>query len=149
MNQHSITGAGSPADYTRLTATIVSAYVKHNNVPTSDLAALIASAADALIGLTAPETPSIATAGRVSQAQIRNSITHEALISFEDGKGYKTLKRHLTTCGLTPETYRAKWGLPRDYPMVAPGYSERRSAIATSLQLRHAHRSAARTAGRT
>lgn len=148
MNEAKIADTVSVADHRRMTANLVSAYVRRNNVPVSNLAMLIASAADALIGLASCHAPAAPTESRTTPAQVRNSITHEALISFEDGKGYKTLKRHLTTCGLTPETYRAKWGLPRDYPMVAPGYSERRSAIATSLQSRHANRSAARTAGR-
>ncbi|WP_244540889.1 MucR family transcriptional regulator [Methylobacterium sp. yr668] len=130
-----------------MTATLVSAYVRRNNVPASDLPALIASAADALIGLGVVDGPVGSADQDITQAEIRRSITHEALISFEDGKGYKTLKRHLTACGLTPETYRAKWGLPRDYPMVAPEYSERRSAIATSLQLGHGHQATARGAG--
>ncbi|UIN38426.1 MucR family transcriptional regulator [Methylobacterium oryzae] len=130
-----------------MTAHLVSAYVRRNNVPVSDLATLIASAADALIGLTNSDTPAAPAASKTTPAQIRASITHEALISFEDGKRYKTLKRHLTACGLTPETYRAKWGLPRDYPMVAPGYSERRSAIAMSLQLRNGYHPGTRKTG--
>ncbi|WP_182179375.1 MucR family transcriptional regulator [Methylobacterium radiotolerans] len=148
MNEAKTADTISAADYRRMTANVVSAYVKRNNVPASDLAKLITSAADALIGLAGGHTPAAPAESRTTPAQVRNSITHEALFSFEDGKGYKTLKRHLTSCGLTPEMYRAKWGLPRDYPMVAPGYSERRSAIATSLQGRHANRSAARTARR-
>lgn len=63
-------------------------------------------------------------------AQIRKSVQPDKLISFEDGKGYKTLKRHLTIRGLTPAEYRAKWGLPVGYPMVSPEYSERRSQLA-------------------
>ncbi|MET3409311.1 MucR family transcriptional regulator [Methylobacterium sp. 1030] len=133
MNQIRIAGVGSSVDYTRMTAALVSAYVRHNNVPTSDLTALIAIAADALISLEVSEAPPAEGAGKATQAEIRSSITHDALISFEDGKRYKTLKRHLTTRCLTPETYRAKWGLPHDYPMVASGYSEKRSRIASSL----------------
>jgi predicted transcriptional regulator len=72
---------------------------------------------------------------KATPAQIRKSITRDALISFEDGKPYKTLKRHLTTFGLTIEQYRAKWGLPADYPTVAPSYSEARSAMAKALGL--------------
>ncbi len=146
MDQNRISDTISAADYGRMTAHLVSAYVRRNNVPVSDLATLIASAADALIGLTNSDTPAAPAASKTTPAQIRASITHEALISFEDGQGYKTLKRHLTACGLTPETYRAKWGLPSNYPMVAPGYSERRSAIATSLQIRNGYRPGARKA---
>ncbi len=146
MDQNRIADTVSAADYGRMTAHLVSAYVRRNIVPVSDLATLIASAADALIGLTNSDTPAAPATSKTTPAQIRASITHEALISFEDGKRYKTLKRHLTTLCLTPETYRAKWGLPRDYPMVAPGYSERRSAIATSLQFRPSRGATARKA---
>ncbi len=66
----------------------------------------------------------------LSAAQIRKSVQHDRLISFIDGKAYKTLKRHLTANGLTPEAYREKFGLPVDYPMVAAAYSERRSSLA-------------------
>ncbi|MDI4659402.1 MucR family transcriptional regulator, partial [Xanthobacter autotrophicus] len=70
-----------------------------------------------------------------SAAEIRRSVGRDALISFEDGKPYKTLKRHLTGRGLTPEQYREKWGLPRDYPLVAPDYAERRSLLAKAIGL--------------
>lgn len=147
MDQYKIANAASLANYGRMTATLVSAYVRRNHVSISDLATLIASAADAINGLANSDTTAAPAASRTTPAQIGASITHEALISFEDGKRYQTLKRHLTACGLTPETYRAKWGLPRDYPMVAPGYSERRSAIARSLQFRPSRGSTARKAG--
>lgn len=67
--------------------------------------------------------------------QIRDSITDDALISFEDGKPYKMLRRHLGIAGLTPQTYREKWGLPNDYPMTAPGYSAKRSELAKAAGL--------------
>jgi predicted transcriptional regulator len=70
-------------------------------------------------------------------AQIESSIQQDGLISFIDGRSYKTLKRHLTAHGLTPERYRAKYGLPADYPMVAPGYAAKRSEIAKAIQLGH------------
>ena len=66
---------------------------------------------------------------------IKKSVTDDYLISLEDGQQYQSLKRHLSKHGLTPEEYRAKWGLPHDYPMTAPGYSARRSALAKSLGL--------------
>ena len=68
-------------------------------------------------------------------AQIRKSVTHDALISFEDGRPYKTLRRHLATRGLTPEEYRAKWGLPAGYPMVSAAYSATRSELAHRIGL--------------
>lgn len=117
-----------------LTTMIVSAFVAHNNVPAGDLPALIASTHAALGGLgSEPEAP---TAALVPAVSVRKSITPNAIICLEDGKSFKTLKRHLSTkYGLTPEQYRAKWGLPSDYPMVAPGYAEARSALAKTMGL--------------
>ena len=95
---------------------------------------LIANVHAAVTGLSqAPATSEPET--KATPAQIRKSITPEALISFEDGKPYKTLRRHLTIRGLTAEAYRAKQGLPADYPMVAASYSEQRSSLAKSLGL--------------
>ena len=71
----------------------------------------------------------------VPPVSIRKSVTDEYLISLEDGKQYQSLKRHLAKRGLTPDEYRAKWGLPHDYPMTAPGYSARRSELAKSIGL--------------
>ena len=133
-------------DYIDLTASLVCAYVANNNVPESGLPALIASmhaAVAALGGVGGVGAPAAAAVEKLSPAQIRKSITHEALISFEDGKPYKTLKRHLTGLGLTSETYRAKWGLPGDYPLVAASYSERRSALARSIGLGYRRRDVA------
>lgn len=79
-----------------------------------------------------PESPAFQMA---SKAEIKKSIGAESLISFEDAKPYKSLKRHLSNRGLTPEDYRAKWGLPADYPMVHPAYSARRSELAKSIGL--------------
>jgi predicted transcriptional regulator len=72
---------------------------------------------------------------KLTKTEIDRSITPDHLISFEDGKPYKTLRRHLTLFGLTPEQYRTKWGLPADYPIVSPNYSETRSQLAKSLGL--------------
>ena len=82
------------------------------------------------------EQPAIAAAvTRPSPVQIGKSIAHDALISFEDNRPYKTLRRHLATRGLTPEDYRAKWGLPDDYPMISAAYSAKRSQLARSIGL--------------
>ena len=121
------------------TAELVAAYVSNNRLPASELPGLIAEVHAALARIAPPE-PEVA---RPSPAAIRRSITPEALVSFEDGKGYKSLRRHLTVHGLTPEGYRTKWGLPADYPMVAPEYSARRSAIARGLGLGDYRRKAA------
>lgn len=77
-----------------------------------------------------PVAPATPTVEKPTARQIRDSITDDALISFEDGKKYKMLRRHLGIAGLTPQAYREKWGLPNDYPMTAPGYSARRSELA-------------------
>jgi predicted transcriptional regulator len=117
----------------RLTTGIIAAYVEHNELGAQHLPDLIRSVHQALGSVgAAPEPPAAAAATTV---QIRRSITPDALISFEDGKPYKQLKRHLTALGMTPDGYRAKWGLPPDYPMVAASYSAARSAIAKTLGL--------------
>lgn len=124
-------------DYIELTADIVVAYVSNNSVPVAALAELLSNVHAAISGLTAGGDSASAPdkVAKLTPAQIKKSITPDALISFEDGKSYKTLKRHLTLRGLSPETYRAKYGLPADYPMTAPSYSAQRSALARSLGL--------------
>lgn len=133
-------GAEAP-DHILLTAEIVSAYVSKNAVRPTDMAELIASTHAALAGLAvAPAAP---TAEKPTPAQIRKSITPDALISFIDGKPYKTLKRHLGVNGMTMDEYRQRYGLPRDYPSVAASYSEQRSALAKNLGLGQQRRKAA------
>ena len=126
-----------PTDYIELTADIVSAYVSNNSIPASELANLLASVHTAVSGLAAGGTNKAAedAVEKPTPAQIKKSITPDALISFEDGKPYKTLRRHLTLRGLTPEAYRAKHGLSADYPMTAASYSAQRSELARSLGL--------------
>lgn len=118
-----------------LAADIVSAFVANNNVTTSDLPGVIASVYTSLTKLGGePEAPPAAPL--VPAVPIRKSVTPEAIICLEDGKSFKSLKRHLSSkFGLTPEQYRTKWGLPADYPMVAPAYAEARSALAKSMGL--------------
>jgi predicted transcriptional regulator len=99
----------------------------------------------ALNDLGEPAQPSVEQVEKPSAAQIKKSITADSLISFEDGKPYKTLRRHLTIRGLTPEAYREKYGLSRDYPMTSATYSAQRSELARSLGLGN-HRKAAATA---
>src|SRR3954451_3555801 len=118
-----------------LTSDLVSAYLSNNHVAAADVPGLIAQVHSALTGLGQAGTSSEPEVAKPTPAQIKKSVTHEALISFEDGKPYKTLRRHLTSRGLSPEAYREKYGLPRDYPMVTPSYSEQRSALAKSLGL--------------
>lgn len=120
-----------------LAAEIVMAYVANNVLPAASLPGLIGSVHAALAGLGSTAVPGAAEQDgeRPTAAAIKKSITHDALISFIDGKPYKSLKRHLTTNGLDPYSYRERYGLPSDYPMTAPSYSERRSELARSLGL--------------
>jgi predicted transcriptional regulator len=130
-----------------LTAHIVSAYVSKNGVPRSDLAGVVSGVAEALAGLgaPAPATPE----KPVPPVPVKKTITADFIVSLEDGKQYKSLKRHLGVRGLTPEAYREKWGLPRDYPMVAPEYSAARSALAKTMGLgRKSGKSGRATKGR-
>ena len=118
-----------------LTAEIVSAYVSHNNVPSNDIPALIGEVHTALhrtaSGSMEPEQEPLRPA-----VPIKKSVTAEAIVCLEDGKKFKSLKRHLRThYDLTPEEYREKWGLPPDYPMVAPNYAKARSALAREMGL--------------
>jgi predicted transcriptional regulator len=120
-----------------LSAEIVSAYVSKNRVQRFDLASLIGDVHQALAqadtqASAAPPEPEQAKA---TAQEIRRSITPDHLVSFEDGKRYKTLRRHLTIRGLTPHAYREKWGLPADYPMVSPNYTKQRSELARALGL--------------
>ena len=123
---------GTP-DFTALTAEVVSAYVAKNSLRPADIPDLIASVHQALQGLSAP--PQAEPEKREPPVSIRKSITPDFLISMEDGRRYKTLRRHLAGRGLTPEQYREKWGLPRDYPMVAPNYAKQRSELARARGL--------------
>ncbi|SDM72279.1 Predicted transcriptional regulator [Methylobacterium phyllostachyos] len=118
-----------------LAVDIVAAYVSNNSVPSTDLPGLIGVVHGALNQLADTGQGSNAPVEKITPAQIRKSITKDHLVSFEDGKPYKTLRRHLTLRGLSPEAYRAKWGLPRDYPMTAESYSAQRSELARALGL--------------
>jgi predicted transcriptional regulator len=113
---------------------IAAAYFNNSHVNPSEIPIVINNIAASLAAVGAAPAPEAAPeepeAPKLTPAQIRRSIAHDKLISFEDGKGYKTLRRHLAVKGLTPTDYRNKWGLPADYPMVAPSYSEARSNLA-------------------
>ncbi|MCJ2093762.1 MucR family transcriptional regulator [Methylobacterium sp. J-072] len=135
MDQDIETIEAPAVDFIELTADLVSAYVSKNSVRPGDMPDLLATVHSALAGLSNGAATAAPAAEKLTSAQVRKSITQDALISFEDGKRYKTLRRHLTIKGLTPEAYREKWGLPRDYPMTAASYSEKRSALAKSLGL--------------
>ena len=118
-----------------MTTEIVSAYVGNNTIAAGELNELIVSIHDSLHILTTggvevepePIKPAV---------PVRRSVTPDYLICLEDGKRLKMLKRHLrTTYGLSPDDYRAKWGLPADYPMVAPNYAQQRSEFAKKIGL--------------
>lgn len=113
-----------------ITADIVSAYVANNSVPAAELPGLIGSVHAALARLAAPAEVAAPELDKPSASAIRKSVTPDVLFSFLDGKPYKTLKRHLSTNGLTPAEYRTRYGLPNDYPMVAASYAAQRSALA-------------------
>lgn len=124
MNTETLTG---------LTADIVIAFVSANSIEPTELPGLIASTYTALSELGAP----VATAAPIYEpaVSIRSSIKPDHLISLIDGKRYKMLKRHLQNNGLTPDEYRARYGLPASYPMVAPAYSEKRRDLAKKIGL--------------
>jgi predicted transcriptional regulator len=132
-----------------MTADIISAFVGNNSVPASELPALIQSVYSALNTITtageivpdAPKEPAVS---------VKKSITPEFLTCLEDGRKFKSLKRHLRTkYGMSPEDYRAKWNLPKDYPMVAPNYAAARSALAKTMGLGQGGRSVAKKPART
>jgi predicted transcriptional regulator len=125
----------SQANYIDLAADIVAAYVSKNSVPQADLPGLIESVHSALrkTAQGSAEAPDEELTPAVS---VRKSITPDYIICLEDGKRFKSLKRHLRTkYNLTPEEYRARWKLPSDYPMVAPNYAQARSALAKTMGL--------------
>ena len=116
-----------------LTADIVAAHVSNNSVAVGDLPQLIANVHGALAGLSRGGAAQTAPEPAVS---IRSSIKPDYIVCLEDGKKLKMLKRHLMThYGMTPDDYRKKWGLPADYPMVAPNYAEQRRTLAKSIGL--------------
>lgn len=126
-----------------LTADIVAAHVSNNNVAVGDLATLIHNVHQALSGLGAQAAaPEVRQEPAVS---VRASVKPDYIVCLEDGKKLKMLKRHLMThYGMTPEEYRQKWGLPADYPMVAPNYAEQRRSLAKSIGLGTKRRKAGR-----
>jgi predicted transcriptional regulator len=133
----------SQPNFIDLTTDIVAAYVSKNSVRPADLPALLADVHTAIAGLNSAPASAEPTVEKLTPGQIRKSITPDALISFIDGKRYKTLKRHLTKHGMTMDDYRERFGLPRDYPSTAASYSEQRSKLALALGLGNRRRNAA------
>jgi predicted transcriptional regulator len=125
----------SGESYIQLTANIVSAYVSNNTVPSAEISNLIGQVHSALLRVSGGEA-----AGSMEPLKpavpVRRSITSDYIVCLEDGKKFKSLKRHLRTqYKMTPEQYREKWGLPPDYPMVAPNYAAARSQLAMQMGL--------------
>lgn len=135
-----------PTEITELTADIVSAFVANNTVAASEVASLIATVHASLTNLGQPVIEAEPEVAKPTTAQIRRSVQDEGITSFLDGKRYKSMKRHLTIRGMTPESYRETYGLPKDYPMVAPSYARARSALAKSMGLGQGGRQAKKTA---
>ena len=126
-------GEAIDTTFIELTAEIVAAYVAKNSIQASGLPDLIASVHAAVAGLSkpsvaAPESP-------VPAVNPKKSVHADYIVCLDDGKKFKSLKRHLSKLGLTPAEYRAKWGLAANYPMVAPNYAAVRSALAKSIGL--------------
>ena len=128
------------ADYIELAADIVSAFVSHNTIAASELPALIRDVHAALARLDGAPAAPVAEAPKPA-VNARKSVHDDFIICLEDGKKFKSLKRHLRTqYSMTPEQYREKWGLPPDYPMVAPNYAKARSALAKEMGLGQARK---------
>ena len=118
-----------------LTADVVSAYVSNNPVPASDLPGLISEIHNALGKTLSGAVEEVQEKPRPA-VNPKRSVTDDYIICLEDGQKFKSLKRHLMShYGMTPEEYRAKWSLPADYPMVAPNYARKRSALAKQIGL--------------
>ena len=137
---------GSDDALLRMTADVVTAYVGNNTVAPSDLADVIRTVHASLQQAQASE--SSVTAAPKPAVPVKKSITPDYLICLEDGRELKMLKRHLrTTYNMTPDEYRAKWGLDPDYPMVAPNYAKRRSEFAKQIGLGQKRRRAGSAEG--
>ena len=120
-----------------LTANIVSAYLSHNTTPVSEIPALIGQVHAALMRISAGHVEPVAQAVKPAVA-VKKSVTPDYIVCLEDGKKFKSLKRHLRAqYNMTPEQYREKWQLPADYPMVAPNYAVARSRLAKQMGLGH------------
>ena len=125
----------NPIALAEVTSEVVAAYVAQNHIQASELPNLIAAVHAALGGLGKPVAPPVSTEPLKPAVPVKKSITDDYIISLEDGRKLKSMKRYLAGLGMTPADYRAKWGLPNDYPMVAPAYAAHRSALAKTIGL--------------
>lgn len=147
MDQHG-EGEAISAEAVRLNqvTNVVAAFISHNRLSQTELLELIASVNGAFVQLTAPASKP-PPPSKEPAVPIKKSVTNDYIICLEDGKKFKSLRRHLmSTYKMTPAEYRAKWNLPVDYPMVAPSYSQARSALAKSIGLGQAAAKARRKA---
>lgn len=132
-----------------LTADITAAYVMHNRVAVGDFSGLMKLVHEALSVAAIGQSPEAVAARNIPAVPIKRSVTPDYIVCLEDGLKFKSLKRHLRTkWNLTPEAYRARWGLPNSYPMVAPSYSVARSALAKAIGLGRAGRPTTRASGK-
>jgi len=123
-------------NYLELASDIVAAFVSHNSLPASDLPGLLTTVNQALQSLASGSSQQPVEAAKEPAVPIKKSVQPDYIISLEDGKKFKSLKRHLRTVyNMTPDQYRAKWGLPPTYPMVAPNYAAARSELAKRMGL--------------
>ncbi len=130
-----VSPASATLDLVEMTTEVVAAYVMKNSVRPADMPVLISTVYETLFGLGHAPAPAAAIEPLKPAVPIRKSITDDYLVCLDDGKRFTSLKRHLSTLGMTPLDYRAKWGLPADYPMVAPAYAAKRSELAKSMGL--------------
>ena len=132
------------AEIIEMTADVVSAYVGNNTVAAQDLPTLIHAVHSALAGVSGAAEP-VEAPPKEPAVPLKRSVTPEFLVCLEDGRKFKSLKRHLRTkYNMSPEDYRAKWGLAKDYPMVAPNYAKARSDLAKQMGLGQGGRQAPR-----
>jgi len=124
-------------NFIELAADIVSAYVSNNSIPVSELPALIGDVHAAILRVSnGGQSAVISSEAQRPAVPAKRSITNEFIVCLEDGKKFKSLKRHLRTqYNMSPEEYREKWSLPADYPMVAPAYAKARSQLAKNMGL--------------
>jgi predicted transcriptional regulator len=131
-----MTEQSASPNHLELTAGIVSAYVANNSLQQNELPALLRAVHDALNRTAAADTPAEPAPALAPAVPVKKSVTPDYIVCLEDGKKFKSLKRHLRTqYSMTPEQYREKWGLPAEYPMVAPNYAKARSELAKSMGL--------------
>jgi predicted transcriptional regulator len=123
-----------PLDLLKMTTQVVTSYVGNNSVSREELPALIQAVHHALSSEASGTSQAPAEPAKPA-VPVKKSIGDDYIVCLEDGRRMKSLKRHLHSHGLTPEAYRTKWGLPRDYPMVAPAYAHSRSELAKSMGL--------------